>query len=59
MSPFSISPLSYDTVVSSRFDSPDTELLADLTVAAAQNLDRDQTVEAYREVLTQRDGEQL
>jgi [protein-PII] uridylyltransferase len=44
-------PLSYDTVVSSRFDSPDTELLADLTVAAAQNLDRDQTVEAYREVL--------
>ena len=38
-------------MVSDRFDSPDVELLADLTVAATRNLDKNQTVEAYREVL--------
>ena len=40
------------TVVSSRYDSPDAELLADLTAAAAPDLDKHQTVEAYREALT-------
>ncbi len=38
--------------MSSRYDSPDAELLADLTAAAAPDLDKHQTVEAYREALT-------
>ncbi len=43
-------------MVSDRYDSPDVELPADLTVAAMRNLDKNQTVEAYREVLNSARG---
>ena len=37
--------------MSNRFDAPDAGLLADLTAAAAPDLDEHQSVEAYRKVL--------